>query len=150
MLVGGSSPFSYCALLQDAKLDLVFHTSDRVQGEIYLLSVLSQEQPVELDLQLKVEHSGVNIKIHLVSLVFSEKKSSVAASIVMAKGVAHSECHLMEEILLLNDQVKVKALPILDIHTNDIVASHGAKIHKISSEFLFYLQSRGFSYAQAQ
>ncbi|NOZ45140.1 MAG: SufD family Fe-S cluster assembly protein [bacterium] len=34
----------------------------------------------------------------------------------------------MEENIILGPHIHIKTLPILDIHSNDVQASHGAKI----------------------
>ena len=39
---------------------------------------------------------------------------------------------------------------MLDVQSNDVSASHGARIEKIDAKKLFYAQSRGLDEAQAK
>jgi Fe-S cluster assembly protein SufD len=38
----------------------------------------------------------------------------------------------------------------LDVHTDDVRASHGAKTHKLNDDKLFYLQAKGVSLQEAK
>ncbi|MBR2157955.1 SufD family Fe-S cluster assembly protein [bacterium] len=48
----------------------------------------------------------------------------------------------MEESILLSKNVNIKSLPVLDIHSKNIQASHGAKIYRLDDDKLFYLESK--------
>lgn len=145
-----SGKFLYRALLQDSSYQVVFESSWAIEADLYVLCVLGENHPLDLDLQVILAHSEVKVTIHLVALVFSHQHNMLKATITMPPGIQNSECHLLEETIILSDEVDIKALPILDIHSNEIAASHGAKIYKLSPDFLFYFQSRGFSFQQAQ
>jgi Fe-S cluster assembly protein SufD len=56
---------------------------------------------------------------------------------------------LLEENIILGKQATIKTLPMLDVHTNDVTAAHGARIEKLDSKKLFYLKSRGLDEQQA-
>jgi Fe-S cluster assembly protein SufD len=56
----------------------------------------------------------------------------------------------LEENILLGDKLKIKTLPMLDVRSNDVKASHGARIEKLDPQRLFYLQSRGLDDTQAK
>lgn len=53
--------------------------------------------------------------------------------------------HQKSETLLLGDQAHCDALPVLDVHHDDVVCSHGAAMGRIEEETLFYLVSRGLN-----
>jgi Fe-S cluster assembly scaffold protein SufB len=52
---------------------------------------------------------------------------------------------LLEEVVLLGNAKYTSLQPILNVASPDVQASHGAKVHKIPLEKLFYMQSRGLS-----
>ncbi len=64
-----------------------------------------------------------------------------------AKGAKGDE---QEETLLLSEGVRNKTLPVILCDEDDVEGSHGATIGRLSSEMLFYMQSRGFSEHEAQ
>lgn len=58
--------------------------------------------------------------------------------------------HLTEDMLMLDPEATVDAVPGLEIRTNDVKASHSATVSKVSLEQMFYLRSRGLSETQAR
>ncbi len=53
--------------------------------------------------------------------------------------------HQKSETILLGDQAHCDALPVLDVHHDDVVCSHGAAMGRIEEDTLFYLISRGLN-----
>jgi Fe-S cluster assembly scaffold protein SufB len=49
----------------------------------------------------------------------------------MSEGIQNSSVSLLEESIILSDKVKIKNLPLLDIRSKNIMASHGAKIYRL-------------------
>ena len=66
----------------------------------------------------------------------------IQGSIELWKNIAQSEWHLLEKNIILWDKVKIKALPRLDVYSNDVKATHGVSIEKINKDNLFYLESK--------
>lgn len=52
--------------------------------------------------------------------------------------------------LILDEQAKVYAKPVLEIYADDVKCSHGATTGQLDEEALFYLRARGISEALAQ
>ena len=57
---------------------------------------------------------------------------------------------LEERILLLSPKAKGETVPELEILSDDVKCSHAATISTIDPEQLFYLQSRGLTFDQAE
>ncbi len=53
------------------------------------------------------------------------------------------EWYLVEENIFLWTTGKVRGLPTLLVHSNDVKASHACNMERISDDKLFYLRSRG-------
>ncbi len=51
---------------------------------------------------------------------------------------------------LLSEQAKIVGLPLLDIHTNQVIANHGLAIGSLNKEQMFYLMTKGFSATQVK
>jgi hypothetical protein len=58
---------------------------------------------------------------------------------------AHLECSGM----LLNDQGKIQAIPILEARHPDVDMSHEASVGKIAEEEIYYLMTRGIAEEEA-
>jgi|GEM_PF-597625 len=51
--------------------------------------------------------------------------------------------YLTQEVLMLDPQSNVDAIPALEIKTNDVKASHSATVARVTEEDLFYFGARG-------
>ncbi len=56
-----------------------------------------------------------------------------------------TDTYLTEDVLMLDPAAKVDAVPGLEIRTNDVKASHSATVSRVTTEDLFYFQSRGIT-----
>lgn len=141
---------SYTSLLEGGDYRFNFQT-EKENGniKIYFLCPI-RDTSTSIDLDLRIHHSNNNITITIVSLVYSNQKTVINASIFMQEGVQNSNASLLEETIILSPMITVSSLPVLNIHAKNIQASHGAKIYRLDEEKLFYLQSKGLSYPLAQ
>lgn len=109
-----------------------------------------EQKPSNIKVFLNLKHHHCKIDLHIVSLIFADTPHQASATIFMEQGIQESVSTLLEETIIIGDKVKVSNLPILDIQSNTIAASHGAKIYRLDTQKIFYLQSRGLSAQQAQ
>lgn len=65
------------------------------------------------------------------------------------KGMSKSKCSQLSRGIVMDDESKVDAKPVLLIDEYDCFANHGASIGKVSDEDLFYLMSRGLTKNEA-
>ncbi len=65
------------------------------------------------------------------------------------KGMSKSKCSQLSRGIVMDDNSKVDAKPVLLIDEYDCFANHGASIGKVSDEDLFYLMSRGLTKNEA-
>ena len=52
--------------------------------------------------------------------------------------------------ILLSDMAKAHSVPTMEVKTDDVSCLHGSAIAKLDAELVWYVQSRGLSYEQAQ
>jgi Fe-S cluster assembly protein SufD len=52
--------------------------------------------------------------------------------------------------MLLSNKAQIDAMPVLEIRADDVKCTHGATVSDLSTDELFYCQSRGLSEAAAQ
>jgi len=67
------------------------------------------------------------------------------SAIDIREGVQQVIGRLKERHIFLGSSGKIRGIPALVVHSDDIEASHALAIDRISDEELFYLRSRGFS-----
>lgn len=67
------------------------------------------------------------------------------STIHIQEGTKNIVGRLKERHIFLGSSGKIRGIPALVVHSDDIEASHSLAIDRISDEELFYLRSRGFS-----
>lgn len=63
--------------------------------------------------------------------------------IVVAAGADGSDARLSNRNLLLSPHAGIDTRPVLEIHADEVKASHGATVGQLDERALFYLRSRG-------
>ena len=61
-----------------------------------------------------------------------------------------TDAHLKQDSLLLSKNANIKAIPMLNVDTDNVKAGHGASVTNLNKENLFYLTSRGISEENAR
>ena len=151
ILLGNSKPLKYAALVHASTLAFQVNTIEAgSELEMMLLCPVLDSRETSVNLMLNLRHNDCKIHLHLVALVFSDAKTTLNATIFMEPHIQGSASKLLEETVVLSPEVQLQSLPILDIQAKNIQAAHGAKIYRLDQDTLFYLQSKGLSYQQAQ
>lgn len=117
---------------------------------IYGLFASKGNKKLEISLFTDIKADEVSVNKHLISFLHDDGIAEVNADIHIFPGTKQVSGHLLEENIILGKNTKIKALPMLDIHSNDVKASHGVKIEKLNEEKSFYMQSRGLDLRQSQ
>lgn len=87
--------------------------------------------------------SGSYLDMNIVSFVSENGLIDLDGIVNIIEGVEGVEGYLVEENIFLGNTGKVRGLPTLLVHSNDVKASHACNMQRISDEKLFYLRSRG-------
>jgi len=122
----------------------------RARGEIISLSVASSGQ--ELDAGGKIIHLAPDTtsQITAKSLCNAESIATYRGLIKVCKGAENAQSHVTCDTLFLNEKALSKTIPVMQVDSAQAECTHEASISSITVDQLFYLQSRGFSSAQAQ
>jgi Fe-S cluster assembly scaffold protein SufB len=88
--------------------------------------------------------------ITILAIIHNEHKVTIDGQISIEHSWSNTSWHLQEEILILGNQSYTLTKPILDVKNNNVSASHGAKVHRIDKQQLFYLTSRWLNEDQAK
>ena len=69
--------------------------------------------------------------------------------ILIVRGADDSHSEMNTGNLLLSENARINTKPELEIHAEDVTASHGATVGQLDDQARFYLRSRGLDDAQA-
>lgn len=84
------------------------------------------------------------------TILDDESVSSFEGKIYVHSKAQKTESYQLNRNLILSEKAKAHTKPNLEIFADDVKASHGATIGQLSSEDLFYMQSRGVSLQEAK
>ncbi|MEO8460827.1 MAG: Fe-S cluster assembly protein SufD [Dokdonella sp.] len=71
-------------------------------------------------------------------------------AITIAAGADGSDARLSNKNLLLSANAEIDTQPVLEIHADEVKASHGATVGQLDETALFYLRSRGLDVESAR
>lgn len=100
---------------------------------------------IEAVIKSSFEASHASSEIHILSLAETGGEVLLDSAIDIGEGTKHIVGRLQERHIFLGSGGKIRGIPALVVHSDDIEASHALAIDRISDEELFYLRSRGFS-----
>ncbi len=149
-IVGGLD-VSIFILVYNANLDLeitVVWENTTVSCAIIVVSAKGVHGAVNFSVILQASHSKADV--YALSLLGDNAKAWVNGGIVIAPWIVQAEGYLSEENLLLGEKIQIKSLPMLDVRSNDVKASHGSKIERLDDHKLFYLRAKWLSAMEAK
>ena len=112
--------------------------------EIYaLLSSRGEKIKAQIYGELASSHSFLDM--HIVSFVSDSWDIDLDGSVEIISGIEKVEGYLNEENIFLGTTWRVRGIPTLKVHSNDVKAAHACNMQRIPDETLYYLRSRWLS-----
>lgn len=104
------------------------------------------------DTQLDVRHEARDTSCDLLwrGLADQRARGVFRCAITIAAGADGSAAALSNKNLLLSPHAEIDTQPVLEIHADEVQASHGATVGQLDERALFYLRSRGMPASQAR
>lgn len=132
------------------KYPAVYLMEPGAHGEILSLAFAGPNQ--HQDAGAKVMHYAPHTTSKIISKSIAKGggRSSYRGMVKAAPNSKHSKSFTRCDALLIDDKSQSDTYPVMDIEENDIEIGHEATVSKVSSEQLFYLQSRGLSESEAE
>lgn len=140
----------FWAVIKNSEISFIFDAQhENTSLECYFLIPAIQNQNVKLDIQTNFKSKDTKILINVFALASDNASITLNGNLHIEKNIKNVEAKLYEETLLLWKAKYISLIPWLRVDSPDVVASHGAKIQRISPERIFYMQSRGLSQNKA-
>ena len=105
-----------------------------------------------LDMNHVVLHKGQKTECNMdvYGTIGGSALKSYRGTIDFKKGCSGAKGNEMEETLLLSPTVINKSLPVILCDEEDVEGEHGATLGRLSSDILFYMQTRGIDQKAAE
>ena len=116
------------------------------------IEVLFGNKSQQFDVFSNLVHTGRNTTGRVLSNGVMKDNSNALfkGMIKISEGAKNTNAFLGEHVMLLSREAKAKAIPGLEIETNEVKATHSASVSQIEEEKLFYLMSRGLTGEEAK
>lgn len=99
----------------------------------------------KFDVNYEAVQSGKKTRSNIISngVLYGKAEKVFRGTIDFKEGSSGSKGVEREDVLLMDETVVNRSLPIILCHEEDVEGEHGATIGKINDEQLFYMNSRG-------
>lgn len=127
----------------ESKLNKLFQINGEENNcEVYAL-LSSKWENITAKIEGRLESSGSKLNMHIVSFVSDGWLIDLDGIVNITEGIEKVEGYLTEENIFVGQSGKVRGLPTLLVHSDDVKAAHACNMERISDDKLFYLRSRG-------
>ncbi len=105
-----------------------------------------------LDHDTRQNHLAPNTTSDLLfkGALLGESRSVWRGMIYVAPGAAGTDGYQSNRNLVLDRRARADSIPGLEINTDDVRCTHGATVGQLDADQIFYLQSRGIPYKEAE
>ena len=104
------------------------------------------------DFNYMLRHHGTRSQCNLNAngVLANRSRKTLRGTIDLVRGCKGSEGSERETVLLVDEDVRNKTVPVILCSEDDVAGNHGATIGHIREDQLFYLESRGISRQDAE
>lgn len=136
----------YCWIINNSEISIIIDLEEEwVYTDCYFFVQGRQNQKVSLTIASNFSANNTKALFHIIVLASDNAEIILNGNVHINDWVKHVETRLFEETLLLGKSKYISLIPGLRVESPDVVASHGAKVQRVSPEKLFYMESRGLS-----
>lgn len=154
-----------CRVADDAGLDITqAHAGGRLQrlesaidlaearAACSVRGLITVRGRQHVDVNLDVRHGARDTRSELFWRGVADQRARgiLQGGITVAEGADGADAQLQTKNLLLSPHAEIDAQPVLEIHTDEVKAAHGATVGQLDEQALFYLRTRGLEPAQAR
>lgn len=143
---------TYIAIVQwDSAIDIeIQHNGSDSSSTIHVLYLWNSWNTIQSSTESILNASSTNTTINMLTLLDEDASITVDGWVTINPGHLKVAGHLLEENLILAEKnCYISSLPRLNVQSNDVEASHWARIDRINELSLFYLTSKGISHQVA-
>ncbi|MCB9683875.1 MAG: SufD family Fe-S cluster assembly protein [Alphaproteobacteria bacterium] len=120
------------------------------EADLHGLVVLGGSQHADHHVTVRHDAPSCTSRQEFRALVSDRARSVFTGRVVVRRGADGTDAGQLHRALLLSDTAVANARPQLEIHTDDVKASHGTAVGTLDDEALFYLRQRGLDADQAR
>ena len=129
----------------DIGCNAVLH-GDKSSLESQIAYVAKEDHVVDLTYNVIQEGKQTDSKITASGVLRDESEKTFRGTIDFKPGCSGSKGAEQENVLLMDDGVGNKTVPVILCAEDDVEGEHGATIGKLDDDLIYYLETRGIPY----
>lgn len=120
------------------------------EAQQYQAIVGTRAQQGDINSNTFHEHSNTKSMMLAKGILSDKSRVMHRGTIRVEKNAMNCQGHQRSDLLLLGEEARCNAIPILEVENDDVSCSHGTTVGQIDEEQLFYLLSRGLNEKEAR
>ena len=138
-----NSNIKFWAIIKNSEITFNFdlENEDSIL-ECYFLLPAIKDQNTHLNIQTNFRAKNTKVWITVIALASDKASITLNGNLHIKKDIQDVEAKLYEETLLIWNANYISLIPWLRVDSPNVIASHWAKIQRISPDRIFYMQSR--------
>jgi Fe-S cluster assembly protein SufD len=105
-----------------------------------------------VDNHTSIDHAKAHCPSHEIykGILGGKARAVFNGKIIVRQDAQKTDAKQTNRALLLSDNASINTKPQLEIFADDVKCTHGAAIGQLDEEAIFYLRTRGMTYAEAR
>lgn len=137
------SNIKFWAIVKNSEITFNFNLENENSIlECYFLLPTIKDQNTYLNIQTNFRARNTKVWITVIALASDKASITLNGNLHIEKDIQDVEAKLYEETLLIWNANYISLIPWLRVDSPNVIASHWAKIQRISPDRIFYMQSR--------
>ena len=138
-----NSNIKFWAIIKNSEITFNFDLENENSIlECYFLLPAIKDQNTHLNIQTNFKAKNTKVWITVIALASDKASITLNGNLHIKKDIQDVEAKLYEETLLIWNANYISLIPWLRVDSPNVIASHRAKIQRISPDRIFYMQSR--------
>lgn len=138
-------------IIKNSSVEIEFeYIHQKNSAHISCLIIGNKNTTNSVTIQWKIKNNQNHCLIETIALLDENSVNTIQAWINIDKNTVWNNGNVSQENIILWKKISLKTLPLLDVHTNDVKASHWATIQQLDKNKIFYLEAKGLSENQAK
>jgi Fe-S cluster assembly protein SufD len=126
-----------------------------LQGEnaacnFYGINIGNAQQKYDVILNVSHQKSNTSSIQHYNQILADRSRGSFYTKVIIPKFLHSIKAHQLNKNLLLDETTQAFSRPEFDIHSDDVICSHGSTVGSIDLDAMNYLKSRGINHTEAK
>ena len=113
------------------------------EAQQYQAIVGAETQQCDINSDAFHEHSHTKSMMLAKGILSDRSRAMHRGTVRVEKNARNCQGHQKADLLLIGDEARCNAIPVLEVENDDVSCSHGTTMGQIDEEQLYYLVSRG-------